>query len=63
MLPKPIVAAVLAAPLSTGCAVGPDHVRPDIAMPQRFQGQRAVEQRQAVAEAARRGGRVSTIRS
>ncbi|MCA8297888.1 efflux transporter outer membrane subunit [Burkholderia sp. AU30198] len=52
MLPKPIVAAALAAFLSTGCAVGPDYVRPDIAMPQRFQGQSAVEQRHAAAEAA-----------
>ncbi|CAB3966000.1 RND transporter [Burkholderia aenigmatica] len=51
MLPKPIVAAALAAFLSTGCAVGPDYVRPDIAMPQRFQGQSAVEQRHAAAEA------------
>ncbi|RDS98709.1 TolC family protein, partial [Burkholderia contaminans] len=51
MLPKPIVAAVLAALLSAGCAVGPDYVRPDVAMPQRFLGQRAVEQRHAAADA------------
>lgn len=51
MLPKPIVAAVLAAILSAGCAVGPDYVRPDVAMPQRFHGQSAVDQRRAAAEA------------
>ncbi|QRR05367.1 TolC family protein [Burkholderia sp. MS455] len=51
MLPKPIVAAVLAAALSAGCAVGPDYVQPDPAMPERFQGQAAVEQRHAAAEA------------
>ncbi|OXI66145.1 RND transporter [Burkholderia sp. AU31280] len=51
MLPKPIVAAALAAILSAGCAVGPDYVRPDVAMPQQFQGQRAVDQRHAAADA------------
>ena len=49
MLPKPIVAALLAALLSAGCAVGPDYVWPDVAMPQYFQGQSAVEQRRAAA--------------
>ncbi|UEP26059.1 efflux transporter outer membrane subunit [Burkholderia ambifaria] len=51
MLPKPVVAAVLVAVLLTGCAVGPDYVRPEVAMPQRFQGQAAVDQRHAAADA------------
>ncbi|TGN95743.1 efflux transporter outer membrane subunit [Burkholderia sp. USMB20] len=51
MLLKPLLTAVVAATLSAGCAVGPDYVRPDVAMPQQFQGQRAMDQRHAVAEA------------
>lgn len=35
----------------TGCAVGPDYVRPDVSMPAQFQGQAAAEGRQATAEA------------
>jgi NodT family efflux transporter outer membrane factor (OMF) lipoprotein len=35
--------------LLAGCAVGPDYVRPDITMPNRFQGQAAVDQRHASA--------------
>ncbi|WP_396334007.1 efflux transporter outer membrane subunit [Burkholderia anthina] len=45
MLPRSFLAALVVASLSAGCAVGPDYVRPDIAMPERFQGQTAVEQR------------------
>lgn len=51
MLPKPVVAAVLVAVLLAGCAVGPDYARPEVAMPQRFQGQAAVDQRHAAADA------------
>ncbi|KAG8152577.1 efflux transporter outer membrane subunit [Burkholderia catarinensis] len=50
MLPKPFLAAAIAASLS-GCAVGPDYVRPDIAMPEQFQGQAAVGQRHAATDA------------
>ncbi|MDR3413759.1 MAG: TolC family protein [Formivibrio sp.] len=51
MQPKHALAALIVASLSTGCAVGPDYVRPDIPMPQRFMGQPAVDQRQATASA------------
>lgn len=51
MSPHPIVAVFLAAVLLTGCAVGPDYVRPDVRMPERFAGQAAVEGRQAAASA------------
>jgi NodT family efflux transporter outer membrane factor (OMF) lipoprotein len=46
MLLRSLVMSV-AASLSTGCAVGPDYIRPDTAMPRRFLGQTAVEQRNA----------------
>ncbi|MGF6368929.1 outer membrane protein TolC [Paraburkholderia sp. RAU6.4a] len=51
MLPKPILAAVIVASLSAGCAVGPDYVRPNVAMPEQFQGQAAVDHRHAAASA------------
>lgn len=51
MLPKHFLAAVIVASLSTGCAVGPDYVRPNVAMPAQFQGQTAVDQRHAAAGA------------
>ncbi|MBB5499206.1 efflux transporter outer membrane subunit [Paraburkholderia sp. MM5384-R2] len=51
MLPKPILAAVIAASLSAGCAVGPDYVRPNVAMPEQFRGQAAVDHRHAAASA------------
>lgn len=43
--------AALVASLLTGCAVGPDYARPDVSMPERFQGQDAVDHRHANATA------------
>ncbi|CAN7287813.1 efflux transporter outer membrane subunit [Polaromonas sp. LjRoot131] len=37
--------------LSAGCAVGPDYVRPETPLPERYLGQKALEQRQAGAVA------------
>ena len=51
MSPHQIVAVLTAASLLTGCAVGPDYVRPDVRMPQRFQGQAAIEGRHAAVSA------------
>lgn len=51
MPPKHTIAALLVATLSTACAVGPDYVRPEMQLPERYQGQAAVEQRTAVANA------------
>lgn len=51
MLPKHALAAITVACLAAGCAVGPDYVRPDVPMLERFQGQAAVERRQAAASA------------
>lgn len=51
MLPKYILAALIVASLSAGCAVGPDYVRPNVRMPERFQGQAAVDRRPATASA------------
>lgn len=51
MLPKHLLAAVIVASFSTGCAVGPDYVRPNVATPVQFQGQAAVDHRHAVASA------------
>jgi len=51
MLPKHASAALLLASLSAGCAVGPDYVKPDAPLPDRFLGQTAVEQRTANAAA------------
>lgn len=48
---KHAFAAFLVASLSTGCAVGPDYVRPVVPLPERFQGQAAVGHRQATASA------------
>ena len=42
-----LVSFLVAASLLSGCAAGPDYVRPDVAMPQRFQAQAAVDQRHA----------------
>ncbi len=49
MLPNHMLAAIIVAGLSTACAVGPDYVRPSVAMPGQFQGQDAVDQRHTVA--------------
>ncbi|MBN3787469.1 TolC family protein [Burkholderia sp. Ac-20353] len=46
---KNILAVLTAASVLTGCAVGPDYVQPEVAMPDRFQGQAAVDQRHASA--------------
>ena len=51
MLPKHSLAALLVASAAAGCAVGPDYVKPDAPVPERFQGQTAVEQRTANAAA------------
>lgn len=51
MLPKHTFAALLVASLSTGCAVGPEYVRPDMPLPERFQGQTAVDHRLAKSSA------------
>ncbi|MBU6488158.1 MAG: TolC family protein [Burkholderiales bacterium] len=51
MLPKHILAVLIVASLSAGCAVGPDYVRPNVSMPERFLGQAAVDQRSATASA------------
>ena len=47
MLPKPTFTALLVASLSAGCAVGPDYVRPNMPLPERFQAPAATESRQA----------------
>lgn len=49
MSPKPILAMIMATSLLAGCAVGPDYVRPNVAMPDHFQGQAEVDQRHAPA--------------
>lgn len=51
MLPKHTFTALLVASLSTGCAVGPDYTRPDMPLPERFQGQTAADHRLAKASA------------
>lgn len=44
---KPTFFALIASVVLSGCAAGPDYVKPEIAMPQRFEAQAAVDQRQA----------------
>lgn len=44
---NPRTCMALAAGLVSGCAVGPDYVRPEMPTPERFQRQSAVEQRDA----------------
>ena len=51
MLLKRTLFMLVAASLSAGCAVGPDYIRPDTPMPDRYLGQSAVEQRHANATA------------
>ncbi|WP_055326087.1 efflux transporter outer membrane subunit [Ralstonia solanacearum] len=51
MMPKHSLAALFVASVATGCAVGPDYVKPDVPVPERFLGQAAVEQRATNAEA------------
>ncbi|KMJ52750.1 RND transporter [Vogesella sp. EB] len=47
MLAKHPLALLIAASLLTGCAVGPDYVRPNMPMPERYLGAATVEQRHA----------------
>ena len=51
MPPKHALAALIAAALLTGCAVGPDYVRPDVTLPTQFHGQAALAQRSAASKA------------
>ena len=51
MLPRHTIAALLVASLTTGCAVGPDYVRPDMPLPEQFQGQTTVDHRKAPSSA------------
>lgn len=51
MLPKYTFAAFIVTSLATGCAVGPDYVRPDTPLPGRFQVQTDVDHRSAKASA------------
>jgi NodT family efflux transporter outer membrane factor (OMF) lipoprotein len=51
MLFKRTLFMLVIASLSTGCAVGPNYIRPDTPMPARYLGQTAVEQRHANATA------------
>jgi NodT family efflux transporter outer membrane factor (OMF) lipoprotein len=44
-----MLAMLMAASLLAGCAVGPDYVRPKLAMPDHFQGKAEVDQRHAPA--------------
>ena len=48
---KRILALLISVSLSAGCAVGPDYIRPDTSLPERYLGQAAVEQRHAAASA------------
>ncbi|WP_417067754.1 efflux transporter outer membrane subunit [Niveibacterium terrae] len=48
---KQTLVALILAGLATGCAVGPDYVRPDLPLPDRYQGQAALDQRQAKSSA------------
>jgi len=44
---RPALAALLVASLTAGCAVGPNYTRPSAPIPERFQGQAAVDRRPA----------------
>lgn len=47
MLPKQIYPALCMAALSAGCTVGPEYVRPELSMPERYQSHAALAQRPA----------------
>jgi len=47
MPPKHQFALLVLASLSAGCTVGPDYAQPDTPLPQQYQGQAAVDRRQA----------------
>ncbi|GAB3466600.1 hypothetical protein GCM10027398_13040 [Azotobacter salinestris] len=51
MLSKRTLAMLISASLSAGCAIGPDYVRLDMPLPERYLGQAAVDQRHATASA------------
>jgi len=51
MLTRTSLTLVAAACLVAGCAVGPDYIRPETSLPDKFLGQRAVDARVAVANA------------
>src|SRR5579871_2975201 len=51
MWPKHTLAALVAAAVSTGCAVGPDYVRPEVAVPRQYLGQSALDAPQATTSA------------
>lgn len=48
---RPAFAALLLASLTAGCAVGPAYTRPTAPLPERFQGQAAMDQRTATGSA------------
>lgn len=50
--PLSFLLVLLAASLSAGCAVGPDYIRPDAPLPDRYLGQAAIEQRKAASTAS-----------
>lgn len=51
MLLKQTLSILVAAGLSTGCAVGPDYIRPDTPLPDHYLGQTALEHRHATTTA------------
>lgn len=51
MLTRTLLTLVAAACMAAGCAVGPDYVRPETSLPDRFLGQAAVDKRAAEASA------------
>lgn len=51
MPPLRTLAALIAASLAAGCAVGPNYVRPDAPLPEHYLGQAALAERQASAQA------------
>jgi NodT family efflux transporter outer membrane factor (OMF) lipoprotein len=51
MPPNQAFAALVASALLTGCAAGPDYVRPDAPLPTQFHGQLALDQRSAANKA------------
>ena len=48
---KPTLSMLVVASLSAGCAIGPDYIRPDTPLSNRYFGQTAIEQRHANATA------------
>ncbi|MBT2323303.1 efflux transporter outer membrane subunit [Variovorax paradoxus] len=50
-MPKRTLVTLLIASLAAGCAVGPDYVRPETPLPEKYLGQAAVDRRPATASA------------